>query len=98
MSFSISLPSAPGNPRCLLRSEEGKRLARQSLSAARQFTTIALRVAITLLMIGLALALPRILPLFAMTVPFWIALELEAKLARAKSDGWVAVRSAPRRG
>lgn len=78
MSLSMSLAS--GNPRCCLSTDEGKRAAQESVETLSRAAKSLLRSTIVLAMVGLSIVEPRLLPLFGMTVPFWIALELEGRL------------------
>ena len=78
MSSSMSLAS--GNPRCFLSTDEGKRAAQEGAEALSRAAKSLLRSTIVLAMVGLSFVEPRLLPLFALTVPFWIALELEIRL------------------
>ncbi len=89
MSFSVSLSS--GNPRCFLSTDEGKRNVQGGLEALGRAAKSLLRSTFALSMVGLSVVEPRLLPLFAMTVPFWIALELEGRL-----DANLARRFTPR--
>jgi hypothetical protein len=84
MSFSMSFTSDRGNPRCFFTTDDGKRAVQESASAVGRAAASLLRSAIAFAMVGLSVVEPRLIPLFALAVPFWIALELEGKVtARA---------------
>ena len=80
MSPSISLVPAGASPCCPLVNEDTRRTLEHGADAARRIAAVVLRVVLALAMAGLGAAQPRLLPLFALTLPFWLAIELEGKV------------------
>jgi hypothetical protein len=65
------------------------------MSALQRIAAYGFRIVLLAAMIGLALVLPRIEPLFALALPFWLALELEgSRLAAPRTPARSAVPTA----
>ena len=75
-----------GRQPALLANEDAKRVAHHGVVTAGRIAAIGARIALALLMAGLGAAQPRLLPLFALTLAFWIAIELESKAPRSGRD------------